>query len=218
MKIQWLGHSCFKLEESTGTSVVADPYDRSMVGYEMPTVNADAITLSHQHRDHNAVANVQGSPVIFDGLGSWDVKGVGITSIMSAHDDKRGAKRGVNHIFKYRMDGVDLCHMGDVGEECTPVLGEAIGTVNVLMIPVGGNFTIDAEQAKEYVDFLMPDIVIPMHFKTPECQIDVDKVNAFLQLFDDEQIVRVDGDAIEFDRAKFDGDCTRVIVFDTDRF
>lgn len=218
MKIQWLGHSCFRLEESTGTAVVTDPYDASVVGYAMPRVKAEAVTLSHRHSDHDAVHNVDGAQATYEGAGSWDVKGVGISAIVSHHDGQNGAVRGVNHIFKFRMDGVDLCHMGDIGEECTTELGEAIGTVNVLMIPIGGNYTIDAEQAKEYVDFLMPDIVIPMHFKTPNCELDIEKRNAFLQLFDDEQLIYVDGNEVEFDRSHFDGDCTRVIVFDIDRF
>ena len=219
MKIQWLGHSCFRLVESTGTAIVTDPYDSAIVGYEMPKVQADAITLSHQHDDHNAVRNVQPAcGTVLDKAGSWDVKGVGIASVVSHHDADQGARRGVNHIFKFRMDGVDLCHLGDIGEECTTELGESIGTVNVLMIPIGGNYTIDAQQAKEYVDLLMPDIVIPMHYKTPSCDMDIDKRNAFLQLFDDEQIVEIDGCEVEFDRSHFDGDCTKVIVFETNCF
>ena len=165
MKITWLGHSAFRLEESTGTTVVTDPYAESLVGYRMQRVNADAVTLSHHHRDHDEVNAVGGAPQVLDAVGSWDIKGVGIMSMHSWHDSEQGARRGPNLIFKYRMDGVDLCHLGDIGEECGAETGDLIGTVNVLMIPVGGNYTIDAVQAKEYVDFLMPDIVIPMHFK-----------------------------------------------------
>ena len=88
----------------------------------------------------------------------------------------------------------------------------------MLLIPVGDNYTIGAEEAKEYVDFLMPDIVIPMHYKTPSCRLDIDKLRPFLQLFEDEQIRYVEGDEIELDREDFDGESTRVIVFDGDRF
>ena len=116
------------------------------------------------------------------------------------------------------MDGVDLCHMGDIGEPSNPILGESIGSVNVLMIPVGGTYTINAEQAKEYVDFLMPDVVIPMHFKTPSSEIDVDKIDDFLDLFEEDQLIRVDGDTFEFDREFFDGESTKVIVFNADKF
>ncbi len=213
MKITWLGHSAFRLEESTGTSVVVDPYNESLVGYRMSKVAADAVTLSHHHRDHDDVSRVEGEPQIFDTVGYWDIKGVGITSMHTWHDAEEGAKRGHNLIFKYRMDGVDLCHLGDIGVECGAETGDLIGTVNVLMIPVGGNYTIDAAQAKEYVDFLMPDLVIPMHFRTPSCEVDIGKLDDFLDLFEDEQIVYVDGDTIEVDREYFDGDSTKVIVF-----
>lgn len=218
MKIEWLGHSCFKLTESTGTTIVADPFDKSIVGFEMASAKADVVTCSHQHKDHNAVVNISGSPLVISEYGFWEVKGVDISSMHSFHDDKSGKKRGDNCIFKYRMDGVDLCHMGDIGEECTVRLAEGIGSVNVLMIPVGGNYTIDANQAKEYVDIIMPDIVIPMHFKTPNSNMDVDKVDEFLDLFEPEQIVEVDGLTLELDRQYFEGDTTKVIVFKDEAF
>ena len=188
MKIKWLGHSSFLLEESTGTSIVTDPYEGDYVGIPYPEVRADIVTISHGHNDHNAVKAVSGNPKVIDSVGFWEI------------------------------DGVDVVHMGDIGEEITPELGEAIGPVNVLLIPVGDNYTIGAEQAKEYVDFLMPDIVIPMHYKTPSCQLDIDKLRPFLQLFDDEHIRYVEGDSIELDREDFDGESTKVIVFDDDKF
>ena len=218
MKIKWLGHSSFMLEESTGTTIVTDPYDSDYVGIRYPKVSADIVTVSHGHEDHNSAASVGGNPTILDCKGYWEIKGTYITALESYHDSSDGHLRGNNLVFRCRLDGVEVVHMGDIGEEITPKLGEAIGSVNVLLIPVGGNYTIDAEQAKEYVDFLMPDIVIPMHFKTPSCELDIDKVKAFLQLFDDEQIVYVDGDAIELARDDFDGETTKVIVFDGDKF
>lgn len=218
MKIEWLGHSCFKLTESTGTTIIADPFDKSIVGFDMPKSGADVVTCSHQHKDHNAVVNVDGAPIVLSECGFWEIKGVEILSMHSYHDDKSGKKRGDNCIFKYRMDGVDLCHMGDIGEECTVRLAEGIGSVNVLMIPVGGNYTIDAVQAKEYVDIIMPDVVIPMHFKTPSSQVDIDKLDEFLDLFEEEQIVEIDSQALEVDRAYFEGDNTKVIVFKSEIF
>ena len=130
------------------------------------------------------------------------------------HDDKKGAARGEVLIFKYRMDGVDVCHMGDIGEECSGMMVESLMPVNILMIPVGGNFTIDAEQAKEYVDHIMPDIVIPMHYKTKDCEFDIAKVNEFLNLFDDENIIYAESATVEFDRADFNGEETKVLVLD----
>ena len=218
MKIKWLGHSSLLLEESTGTTIVTDPYESDYVGISYPEVRADIVTVSHGHHDHNAAHLVQGQPRVIDCVGLWEIDGVYINTLESCHDHHGGARRGKNLICKFRLDGVEVVHMGDIGEEITPQLGEAIGPVNVLLIPVGGNYTIGAEQAKEYVDFLMPDIVIPMHYKTPSSKLDIDKLRPFLQLFDDEQIKYIDGNVIELDREDFDGESTRVIVFDGDRF
>ena len=218
MKIKWLGHSSFLLEESTGTSIVTDPYEGDYVGIPYPEVRADIVTISHGHNDHNAVKAVSGNPKVIDSVGFWEIDGVDINTLESNHDHHGGTRRGKNLICKFRLDGVDVVHMGDIGEEIPPELGEAIGPVIVLLIPVGDNYTIGAEQAKEYVDFLMPDIVIPMHYKTPSCQLDIDKLRPFLQLFDDEHIRYVEGDSIELDREDFDGESTKVIVFDDDKF
>jgi len=217
MKIQWLGHSCFKLTESTGTSIVTDPYN-DYIGYRMEPTEANVVTISHSHKDHNALQNVKGNPTVIDSIGSWEIGGVSIATILSSHDDARGALRGENHIYTYRMDGIDVCHMGDIGEELSVEVCESIGSVNILFIPVGGIYTIDAEKAKEYVDFLMPDVVIPMHYKTPNCRFDIDTVDSFLDLFDEEQIVYVSGEEAEFDREMFDGDNTKVYVFKDEKF
>ncbi len=218
MKIEWLGHSCFKLTESTGTTIVTDPFDKEIVGFDMTKTTADVVTCSHQHKDHNAIVRIDGEPLVLSECGFWEVKGVDISSVLSYHDDRLGKKRGENKIFKFRMDGVDLCHMGDIGEDCTVRLADGIGSVNVLMIPVGGNYTIDAKQAKKYVDIMMPDVVIPMHFKTSKSAVDIEKLDEFIDLFDEEQIRRINGQSIEFDRAHFDSDSTVVIVFDQEAF
>lgn len=215
MKIEYLGHSCFKLTESTGTSIVCDPYSEE-VGFKMPPVEADAVTLSHDHFDHNAVKNVGGKPKVFKGECNADLDGVGITSIKSFHDGVRGKKRGENVIFKFRLDGIDVCHLGDLGEACSPELIELILPVNVLLIPVGGNYTIDAEMAKEYVDRIMPDVVVPMHYRTKDCRIDIDKVDEFVEMFDEEDVEEA-GRALTFERSDFDtAKNTRVIVMRKD--
>ena len=213
MKLQWLGHSSFRLEESTGTSVVTDPY-HSYIGIEMPEVTADVVTVSHKHDDHSYVGAVKGNPMIIDTVGYFDVKdSIGILGIETNHDEVDGEKRGKNIIYKYRIDGIDVCHMGDIGEECTPELAEAIGPVNILLIPVGGEYTIDADIAKDYVDKLMPDMVIPMHYRTRGVDLDIDKVDAFLRHFEDEMIEEIEDDTIEITRSQFDDEYTRVVVF-----
>ena len=212
MKIEYLGHSCFKLTESTGTSIVCDPYDSS-VGFKMAKVNADAITVSHGHYDHNNVKAVKGNPVILDKECSHDLPGVEIDSIKSFHDRQRGKKRGENLIFKFRMDGIDICHLGDLGEDCSSELIDLLLPVNVLLIPVGGTYTINAEMAKEYVDRIMPDIVIPMHYKSKDCKLDISKVDEFLELFDEESVEELETSELELMRSDFDGE-TKVIVLE----
>ena len=210
MKIEYLGHSSFKLTESTGTSVVCDPYDGS-VGFEMKSVCADAVTISHGHFDHNNIKAVEGDPIILDKECSYDLPGVEIDAIKSFHDRQRGKQRGENLIFKFRMDGIDVCHLGDLGEDCSSELIDLLLPVNVLLIPVGGNYTITAEMAKEYVDRIMPDIVIPMHYKAKDCKLDIDKVDEFTSLFDEECVEELDGSELELMRSDFDGE-TKVVV------
>jgi L-ascorbate metabolism protein UlaG (beta-lactamase superfamily) len=213
LKLTWLGHSSFRLEESTGTSVVTDPF-HPYVGYEMPNVEADIVTISHGHQDHSYLSAISGNPTVIRNAGFYEIGGVHMLAQKSFHDGSKGAERGSNLLFKFRMDGVEVCHMGDVGEECSVMLVESIMPVNVLLIPVGGKYTIDAEQAKEYVDRIMPDVVIPMHYKTKDCDFDIDKVNEFLSLFEDDDIVYVDSNTVEFDRADFDGESTKVLVLE----
>lgn len=210
MTIEYLGHSCFRLTESTGTTVVCDPYGD--VGYDMPQTTADAVTVSHHHYDHDNTAAVEGKPVIIDAECSYELSGVDVSAVKSFHDGQRGKARGENVIFKFRMDGIDVCHLGDLGEACSAELIDLILPVNVLLIPVGGNYTIDAEMAKEYVDRIMPDIVIPMHYRSKGCKIDVDKVDGFLDLFDEENIEEIDGSTLELMRSDLSGGETKVVL------
>lgn len=166
MKISWLGHSCFKIEDDSGRVVVTDPFDDS-VNYPPPKVRADVVAVSHDHHDHNNVKAVGGDPVVVRGSGKKTVAGIEFEGIATYHDERGGKLRGKNTIFCFEMDGVRLCHLGDLGH----LLGEeevaALGKVDVLMIPVGGTFTLDGEGAKKVIGQIKPRIVIPMHFKTP---------------------------------------------------
>ena len=209
MKIEYFGHSCFKLTDSTNVSVVCDPFSGE-IGYLMPEISANAITISHRHFDHDCTKNVAGSPSIFDKAGTFNVKGVQISSIKSFHDDVQGKKRGENLIFKFTMDGITVCHLGDLGESCSDSLIEKILPVNVLSIPVGGNYTIDAETAKEYVEKLNPQIVIPMHYRTDDCKIDIEKVDEFLKLFDESCICETD--SLDLSKEQFNDNNTKITV------
>ena len=213
MKIQYLGHSCFKLTESTGTTIITDPYKG--IGYELPKgLKADAVTVSHSHFDHNHVKAIGGHPRVLDKEGFYELPGVEITGIKSYHANQGGRQRGENIIYKFRMDGLEVCHLGDLGEECSSELLEMILPVNILLIPVGGTYTVDAELAKEYVDRIMPEIVIPMHYKTRSLNLDLDKADAFLDLFDDEETEISGLDTLEFSREDLTEEKTKIILME----
>lgn len=211
MKIEWLGHSSFRLTESTGITLVADPFDAAKVGIGFPQVSADYVTVSHKHFDHDAINNVKNYKSIIDATGAYELDGITVYGFMSYHDQKKGALRGKNIVYKIRMDGVEVCHLGDIGEELTPMLAELIGSINVLLLPIGGRFTINAKQAKEYVDMLMPDVVIPMHYMAEGYNTVLDELDDFLKLFDEDDI-EYGGEVLDFDRTDFDGERTRLII------
>ena len=214
MDIQWLGHSAFKLVESTGTTIVTDPFDNIEVGYNMPQVSCDVVTVCSRECTETFKSCSQDKlPLLINSEGAFEVDGVHIVSICEPKGQGSNAN-GLcdNLIFKFRMDGVDICHLGNVNTDCSVELSEAIGSVDILLVPVGGGDTISAELAKEYVDLLMPDVVIPMNFKTRNCNLDIDKVGAFLRQFDDAEVVTATA-PVQFDRTEFDGESTKIIVF-----
>lgn len=168
MEITPLGHASFKLRGKTAT-VVTDPYDPGMVGLKFPKhIACDIVTVSHDHKDHNAIGQIEGSPFIASGPGEYEVKGVGIVGISVFHDDAGGAKRGKNTIYRIEIDGVSVVHLGDVGHTLSTVQVEALDGVDVLLIPVGGVYTIDAAKAAAIIHEIEPSIVIPMHYGRPE--------------------------------------------------
>ncbi len=192
MKIQWLGHSSFRIQGSK--TIVTDPYGE--IGLDFPDVRADIVTVSHGHHDHNAVEMVKGEPAVVDDAGPHQIGAVSVTGYNTAHDDVQGAKRGGNVVFLIRMDGMRVAHLGDLG--CLPdhsVLG-ALKKVDVLLLPVGGNYTIDGAQAAELVKLIQPRTVIPMHYKTPGLAVEVSGVENFLECLG-AQDVRVPGSEIE---------------------
>ena len=168
MKIEWIGHACFKMTAQNGAVVITDPYDES-VGIDMVPLRADLITMSHEHHDHNEMSMIQGGPMILHGAAQTEVCGVQTRAAMSYHDDAMGEKRGPNAVRIFEIDGLKIVHMGDQG--CMPdaaVLAEIAGA-DVMMIPVGGTYTVDAQGAMAIVEAAKPACVIPMHVKTKRC-------------------------------------------------
>lgn len=183
MKIEYLGHSSFKITSNGGVTVVTDPYAPE-IGFKMPSVSANAVTVSHHHFDHDNIKAVGGNPKVIDGTGVFEVDGVKIEGISSYHDEACGKKRGNNTVYKISMDGVTVCHLGDLGEKYSEELCAKIGPVDVLLIPVGGNYTIDAVCAKQFVEGIGPGAVIPMHYRTPDLKVDIEKLDKFTKLYD----------------------------------
>ena len=208
MKIRWLAHACFLLESQGQNKVVTDPFDGS-VGYKIPKVEADIVTVSHDHYDHNYVEAVQGDPIIIKTPGEHSYLDIKIKGVPTFHDEIKGTKRGPNIVYVFEMDGLRICHLGDLGHLLSKAQVEEIGKVDVLLIPVGGTFTLDAEGAVEVVKQLSPRLVIPMHFKTPEVSLPIDPVDNFLEKMGMGE--RVDSNTIEVTTDNL-GDTMRVLV------
>lgn len=179
LKVQWLGHACFLITSSDGTRVMTDPFDES-VGYPVPAVEADVVSTSHSHFDHNSVSVVKGSPEVVKDAGESTAAGISFLGVSSYHDDVGGSERGQNVIFAWEMDGIHLAHLGDLGHTLTDDQVAEIGKVDILLIPVGGFFTIDAKQAAEVVEQLSPKLVFPMHYKTDAINFPIAGVDEFL--------------------------------------
>jgi L-ascorbate metabolism protein UlaG (beta-lactamase superfamily) len=188
MTIQWYGQSCFKISSTGGhLTLITDPFDKS-VGLSPPRVSADIVTVSHDHFDHNNIKAISGDPFLVNSPGEYEVKGIKIIGVSSFHDENKGEERGQNTIYLIEMDGLKLCHLGDFGEEkLTPNQLEALNSVDILFMPVGGVFTIDAAKAGKIAKQVEPAIIIPMHYKIKGLQIDLEKVDRFVKEMGEEE-------------------------------
>lgn len=183
MIIVWQGHSCFKIQDKIGPdgiTVATDPFNKE-IGLKVPNFEADIITVSHQHFDHNNTAALRGIPFIIDCAGEYDFKGVMIEGIDSYHDDKNGAERGGNIIYRIEIDDISVAHLGDLGQVLDNNQLEKLAGTDVLLIPVGGLHTLDAKKAVEVISQIEPRIVIPMHYKHKDLKFDLDPVDKFIK-------------------------------------
>ncbi len=182
MKIVWLGHACFLLETEGGTKIVTDPYEPNAysgaIGYLPVSVSADAVTVSHQHADHNFTADVHGAKVI-DKPGTYKVKDTSIEGILSYHDSVGGSQRGSNIIFIFSVESLKIVHFGDLGT--LDIDYHKLSNIDVALIPVGGTFTLNYREASALIERLKPTITVPMHFKTPKLGFDIDGVDKFIK-------------------------------------
>ncbi len=182
MNIRYMGHACFFIETESGARLLTDPYDRT-VGYPMPRLAADVVTVSHDHHDHNYTAMAEGNPVVVDCEVPITVSGVTIEAYGCYHDDAQGGKRGKNLLMRIRADGLNVCHCGDLGHMPDQALIDSLGEIDVLMLPVGGVYTLDAAGVWAVAQRLKPRVVIPMHYRTDVvCYQELAPVEDFLAL------------------------------------
>jgi L-ascorbate metabolism protein UlaG (beta-lactamase superfamily) len=185
MRVEWLGHSAFLLTASDGTRIITDPYVPGSfsgdIKYGPIREAADAVTVSHHHQDHDGVSRLPGKPKVYDAKGSFKAGSVGVTGFETFHDDSQGTRRGRNTVFVFEADGLRVCHCGDLGHVLTPQQVAAIGRVDVLLVPVGGTFTLDAAGARKVAAQLAARVAIPMHYKTDKLGFDIAGVEEFLR-------------------------------------
>jgi L-ascorbate metabolism protein UlaG (beta-lactamase superfamily) len=185
MKIKWYGHAAFLITSDQGVKIITDPYEPGAFGgqltYGQIKDQADIVIISHDHADHNDTKSLPGSPEIIKGSGSKSVQGISIKGISTYHDPSKGSERGDNTIFTLSVDGMKICHLGDLGHILSEKELAEIGPVDLLLIPVGGYFTIDPKEATRVAEQIKPKILIPMHFKTKKCGFPIAPVEDFLK-------------------------------------
>lgn len=189
MLIQWLGQSCFKIQVKTAdknTNIITDPYSDDY-GLKLPRLSADILTVSHDHNDHSNIKPIKGTefhsqPFLINGPGEYEISDVFIYGIPSFHDNKKGQERGDNIIYIITAEQINIAHLGDIGEfELSDRQLELMNNIDILLIPVGGKYTIDSEKAVSIISQVEPRIVIPMHYKIPGLKLDIDTADKFIK-------------------------------------
>jgi len=187
MEITYLGHSCFKIKNKAGLVIYLDPFKSDFVGLPLPKDVADVVTVSHSHDDHNAVEVITGpisreKTFVIDKVGEYEIAGVQFSAMNSFHDKNSGADRGKNIIISMVVDGLIVVHLGDLGMKLSDSQVEKLGSVAVLMAPVGGTYTLDATEALSLADEVQPSYIIPMHYQTSSSKINgLAKLEVFLE-------------------------------------
>jgi L-ascorbate metabolism protein UlaG (beta-lactamase superfamily) len=196
MIIRWLGHSCFEIEGQY-TKVITDPYN-NWVQYPRHYIGADYVTVSHHHGDHDDTSWIYGCEII-DGIGEFKYPDITFYGIQSYHDKKEGALRGTNNIYKFEIDDITFCHLGDLGHMIDDKIWRKLDGIDVLFVPVGGTYTIDATEARYVINALNPYLAIGMHFKNDACSFDVSTDYEFLRMTNG---IKVDDSRIEFTKSQ----------------
>jgi L-ascorbate metabolism protein UlaG (beta-lactamase superfamily) len=210
MKVKWLGHASFLISSEAGLKIITDPYPQGN-GLSYAPINeaADIVTMSHDHFDHNNVSSVTGKPQVINGSGVKTIKGVQFRGIDTYHDGSQGKERGANTAFCFSVDGIKLCHLGDLGHRLSREQISEMGSIDVLLIPIGGVFTIDSKMASTVVDDLKPKVAVPMHYKTAKCNWPLNTVDDFVA--DKKNVKQMNSSEIEFKAGKLP-EVTEIVV------
>jgi len=180
MNITWYGHSCFRIETKEG-SVLIDPFSKE-IGLRLPKIKDDVVLVTHDHYDHNNTDNLPNDSFLINTPGEYERKGIHIRGIKSFHDDSEGAERGLNTIYVIKTEDMAICHLGDFGQKTlTDKQVSDIGDIDILMIPVGGTYTIGSKEAIGVIGKVNPKIIIPMHYKVSGLKLKIDAPNAFIK-------------------------------------
>lgn len=190
--ITFYGQACFKVK-GKGATLVFDPYDSSFTGLSPLKLEANIICVTHPHQDHNQISSVKGvmdnEPFVISGPGEYEISGVNVVGLDSFHDDKQGVERGKNIIYQVILDEVNIVHLGDLGQKkLTQEQIEILTECDILMIPVGGTFTIDSKDAPDIISQIEPKIIIPMHYKLPGLKFDLAPLSEFLKTMGKESV------------------------------
>lgn len=183
MQIQWLGQSCFKIQTKTKeqeVTVVTDPFADS-IGLKMPKFQADMVTISHDHDDHNNIEAIRGEPFVVTNPGEYETKGVFVYGLPAWHDEENGKKRGAVTMYKINSEDINILHLSDLGHSLSDEQIEKIGEVDILLIPVGGEVTLSNQKITEMISEIEPRIVIPMHYQLPGLKMKLNDVNSFIR-------------------------------------
>lgn len=210
MKIDYLGHACFRITSASGTRIITDPFQG--VGYELPNnVTAEIITVSHGHFDHDNISAVSGNPIVIDGSGINRACDIDFHGTETFHDNRQGALRGKNIVYSFSVDGVRCCHLGDIGEPWRDGFLEIAKNTDVLMIPVGGTYTIDVVQAKVYLENLNPKIAILMHFKPKAGCLDIASEEDVLSAFKSAKTL---DKSLEITKERLNNQTTEILIME----
>jgi L-ascorbate metabolism protein UlaG (beta-lactamase superfamily) len=180
MTITWFGQSCFRIESKEG-SLLIDPFSKD-IGLRPPKIKDDLVLVTHPHYDHNNLDSLNPEAFVISGPGEYERKGIAVRGILSYHDSANGVERGLNTIYVIKAEEMTICHLGDLGQhELTDQQVEDVGDVDVLLIPVGGTYTIDGKEAVHIVSQIEPKIIVPMHYQVPGLSIKLDGAEKFIK-------------------------------------